>query len=88
MRPGPIKEKVIAEGAEIYCERRGIGPLLLLITGAMEDGWFLFLCSLNSPNLSNIVRSDILLRLSYLIDVVPQLDYTLAYTYVPMVIYH
>ena len=27
MRPGPIKEKVIAEGAEIYCERRGIGPL-------------------------------------------------------------
>ena len=34
------KEKVITEGAEIYCERRGSGPLLLLITGAMEDAGF------------------------------------------------
>jgi hypothetical protein len=37
MKPGPIKEKVIAEGAEIHCERRGNGPLLLLITGSMGD---------------------------------------------------
>jgi pimeloyl-ACP methyl ester carboxylesterase len=35
------KEKVITEGAEIYCERRGNGPpLLLLIHGAMEDAVF------------------------------------------------
>jgi pimeloyl-ACP methyl ester carboxylesterase len=34
-------EKVITEGAEIYCERRGTGPLLvLLIHGAMEDAGF------------------------------------------------
>ena len=38
--PAPIVEKVITEGAEIYCERRGNGPLLLLITGAMEDAEF------------------------------------------------
>ena len=36
----PTKEKVIAEGAEIYCERRGNGPLMLLIHGAMEDAGF------------------------------------------------
>ena len=35
-----IKEKVISEDAEIYCERRGDGPLLLLIHGAMEDAGF------------------------------------------------
>ena len=40
MKPGPIKEKVMAEGAEIYCERRGNGPLLLLITGGMGDAGF------------------------------------------------
>jgi pimeloyl-ACP methyl ester carboxylesterase len=34
------KEKVITEGAEIYCERRGNGPLMLLIAGAMEDAGF------------------------------------------------
>ena len=28
------------EGARIYCEYRGRGPLLLLITGAMEDAGF------------------------------------------------
>ncbi len=38
--PAPIVEKVFNEGAEIYCERRGNGPLLLLITGAMEDAGF------------------------------------------------
>ena len=32
--------KVITEGAEIYCERKGNGPLLLLIHGAMEDAGF------------------------------------------------
>ena len=36
----PTKEKVITEGAEIYCERRGNGPLLLLIHGGMEDTGF------------------------------------------------
>ena len=42
MKSSPIKkEKVITEGAEIYCERRGHGPLLvLLIHGAMEDAGF------------------------------------------------
>ena len=40
MKHAPIKEKVITEGAEIYCEGRGNGPLLLLITGAMEDAGF------------------------------------------------
>jgi hypothetical protein len=35
MRSDPIKEKVITEGAELYCERRGSGPLLLLITGGL-----------------------------------------------------
>ena len=34
------KEKVITEGAEIYCEHRGSGPLLLLITGGMGDAGF------------------------------------------------
>ena len=38
--PAPIVEKVISEGSEIYCERRGKGSLLLLITGAMEDAGF------------------------------------------------
>jgi pimeloyl-ACP methyl ester carboxylesterase len=33
-------EKVSNEGAEIYCERRGDGPMLLLIHGAMEDAGF------------------------------------------------
>jgi pimeloyl-ACP methyl ester carboxylesterase len=32
--------KVITEGAEIYYELRGKGPLLLLIHGAMEDAGF------------------------------------------------
>jgi pimeloyl-ACP methyl ester carboxylesterase len=32
--------KVITEGAEIYCESLGNGPLLLLIHGAMEDAGF------------------------------------------------
>jgi pimeloyl-ACP methyl ester carboxylesterase len=41
MKSSPIEEKVITEGAEIYCERRGHGPLLvLLIHGAMEDAGF------------------------------------------------
>jgi pimeloyl-ACP methyl ester carboxylesterase len=35
-----IKKKIISEDAEIYCERRGDGPLLLLIHGAMEDAGF------------------------------------------------
>ena len=35
--PTSINEKVMNEGAEIYCERRGNGPILLLIHGAMED---------------------------------------------------
>jgi hypothetical protein len=38
--PVPIIEKVSNEGAEIYCERRGNGPSLLLIHGAMEDAGF------------------------------------------------
>jgi pimeloyl-ACP methyl ester carboxylesterase len=40
MKSALIKEKVITEGAEIYYERRGNGPLLLLIHGAMEDAGF------------------------------------------------
>ena len=36
----PIKEKVLNEGAEIYCERRGNGPILLLIHGVMEDAGY------------------------------------------------
>jgi pimeloyl-ACP methyl ester carboxylesterase len=36
----PVKEKVLTEGAEIYCERRGDGPVLLLIHGAMEDAGY------------------------------------------------
>ena len=38
--PVPVIEKVATEGAEIYCERRGYGPSLLLIHGAMEDAGF------------------------------------------------
>jgi pimeloyl-ACP methyl ester carboxylesterase len=35
------KQKVITDGAEIFCERRGNGHLLvLLIHGAMEDAGF------------------------------------------------
>ena len=41
MPTSPIEEGVITEGAEIYCERRGNGPLLLLlIHGAMEDAGY------------------------------------------------
>ena len=40
MKSAPTKVKVITEGAEIYCERRGNGPLLLQIAGAMEDAGF------------------------------------------------
>jgi pimeloyl-ACP methyl ester carboxylesterase len=38
--PFPTIEKLSNEGAEIYCERRGNGPILLLIHGAMEDAGF------------------------------------------------
>ncbi|MGH9978772.1 MAG: alpha/beta fold hydrolase [Nitrososphaeraceae archaeon] len=40
MPPTPIKVKILNEGAEIYCERRGNGPILLLIAGAMEDAGY------------------------------------------------
>jgi pimeloyl-ACP methyl ester carboxylesterase len=40
MKMAPIIERIITEGAEIYCERRGSGPLLLLIHGGMEDAGF------------------------------------------------
>jgi pimeloyl-ACP methyl ester carboxylesterase len=40
MKSAPVKEKVITEGAKIYCELRGNGPLLLLITGTMGDAGF------------------------------------------------
>jgi pimeloyl-ACP methyl ester carboxylesterase len=36
----PTIENVVTEGAEIYCERRGKGTLLLLIAGAMGDTRF------------------------------------------------
>jgi hypothetical protein len=35
----PIIEKVITEGAELYCERAS-GPLLVLITSGMGDASF------------------------------------------------
>ena len=40
MSAAPIQKVVAAESARIYCEYRGGGPLLLLITGAMEDAGF------------------------------------------------
>ena len=40
LNSNPAKVKVITEGAEIYCEPLGNGPLLLLIHGAMEDAGF------------------------------------------------
>jgi pimeloyl-ACP methyl ester carboxylesterase len=40
MHTAPTKKTVITEGAHIYCELRGNGPLLLLITGAMGDAGF------------------------------------------------
>jgi hypothetical protein len=36
----PIKDRIVTEGAEIYCERRGSGPLMLLTTGAIGDAGF------------------------------------------------
>jgi pimeloyl-ACP methyl ester carboxylesterase len=36
----PTIEKITTEGAELYCEHRGSGPLLLLITGGMGDAGF------------------------------------------------
>ena len=42
MKSAQTKEKVIIEGAEIYCERRSNGPLLLMITGGMGDAGFYF----------------------------------------------
>ena len=38
--PVPTIQRLSNEGAEIYCERRGNGPILLLIHGAMEDAEF------------------------------------------------
>jgi pimeloyl-ACP methyl ester carboxylesterase len=38
--PTPIKWNVLNEDAEIYCERRGNGPIVLLIHGAMEDAGY------------------------------------------------
>jgi hypothetical protein len=40
MKPIQTIEKVISEEAELYCECRGSGPLLLLITGGMGDAGF------------------------------------------------
>jgi hypothetical protein len=40
MKFAQTKEKVITVGAEIYCERRGNGPLLLLITVGMGYSGF------------------------------------------------
>jgi pimeloyl-ACP methyl ester carboxylesterase len=40
MLPAKTVEIVLTEEAEIYCERRGDGPLLLLITGAMGDAGY------------------------------------------------
>jgi hypothetical protein len=42
MKSAQTKEKVIIGGAEIYCERRSNGPLLLMITGGMGDAGFYF----------------------------------------------
>ena len=36
----PVKGTIINEGAQIYCECRRNGPLLLLITGALGDTGF------------------------------------------------
>ena len=41
MKHTPIIEKVVTEGGELYCERRGNGPPLLLITGGMGDAGFI-----------------------------------------------
>lgn len=38
--PVPTIQRLSNEGAEIYCERWGNGPILLLIHGAMEDAGF------------------------------------------------
>lgn len=38
--PTPIREKISNEGAEIYCEHRGNGPILLLVHGGMEDAGY------------------------------------------------
>jgi pimeloyl-ACP methyl ester carboxylesterase len=40
MKSPPAKAMVTTDGSEIYCERLGNGPLLLLIHGAMEDAGF------------------------------------------------
>jgi hypothetical protein len=42
MKPIQTIEKVISEEAELYCECRGSGPLLLLITGGMGDAGFYY----------------------------------------------
>lgn len=36
----PTIERIITEGAELYCERRGSGPPLLLIMGGIGDAGF------------------------------------------------
>jgi pimeloyl-ACP methyl ester carboxylesterase len=40
MKSASIIERVINDDAEIYCERTGNGPLLLLIHGGMEEAGF------------------------------------------------
>ena len=40
--PAPTKDKVFNEGAEIYCERRGGGPLLFWLQVLWSDNLGIF----------------------------------------------
>lgn len=64
MKSAQTKEKVITEGAEIYCEPRSNGPLLLMITGGIGDAGFYFSSANILTERFTIVSYDMTLQLS------------------------
>jgi hypothetical protein len=63
MKFAQTKEKVITEGAEIYCERRSNGPLLLMITDGIGDAGFYFSANILTERFT-VVSYDMTLQLS------------------------
>ena len=64
MKFAQTKEKAITEGAEIYCEPRSNGPLLLMITGGIGDAGFYFSSANILTERFTIVSYDMTLQLS------------------------
>ena len=64
MKFAQTKEKAITEGAEIYCEPRSNGPLLLMITGGIGDAGFYISSANILAERFTVVSYDMTLQLS------------------------